>query len=326
MSEPIKNPYAQVVFPVALDRAFTYRIPERFRDDVVPGVRVLCPFGRRRLTGFVVERNAEAAVSDLKEIEEVLDPTPLFTPQVLQLARWIADYYLCGWGEVLKAALPSGIHLDSQRVVRLMHSKPEELADSLQERAPRQAEIIRRLALQNPMRISRLAANLGKNVYAALQPLREKGLVRIELELPEPRVKAKYEIVARLAPHLTLDKIGSIISELQSKAPKQAAVLAALLDVVGGELSRADLRRLTGAGHAVFTVLAERGFIILDKREVVREYYQELEVEEPPKLTLNPDQQAALEAVTAALDAGKFETFLLHGVTGSGKTQVYIDA
>lgn len=322
----MKNPYAQVVFPVALDRAFTYRIPERFRDDVVPGVRVLCPFGRRRLTGFVVERNAEAAVSDLKEIEEVLDPTPLFTPQVLQLARWIADYYLCGWGEVLKAALPSGIHLDSQRVVRLMHSKPEELADSLQERAPRQAEIIRRLALQNPMRISRLAANLGKNVYAALQPLREKGLVRIELELPEPRVKAKYEVVARLAPHLTLDQIGSIISELQSKAPKQAAVLAALLDVVGGELSRADLRRLTGADHAVFTVLAERGFIVLDKREVVREYYQELEVEEPPKLTLNPDQQAALDAVTAALDAGKFETFLLHGVTGSGKTQVYIDA
>ncbi len=325
MTLEAKNRYAQVVFPVAVDRVFTYEIPERFLEDAVPGVRVLCPFGPRRITGFIVDRIESAEVDKLKEIEEVLDPTPLFTPQVLQLARWIADYYLCGWGEVLKAALPAGIHLDSQRLVRLMHPKPDELADDLEERAPTQAEIIRRLAAENPMRVTKLVNLLGKNVYSSLKTLREKGVVRMELELGEARVKVKNEIMVRPAPGRTADELGRLIDELHDKAPKQAAVLAMLLDAAGGELSRSDLRRLTGAESSVFNALAERELIVLEKREIHREYYRD-QPETPPPLILNADQQAALEAVKAALDARRFEAMLLHGVTGSGKTQVYIDA
>ena len=87
----MKQPYAQVVFPLPVANAFTYKVPERFNDDVVPGVRVLCPFGPRKTTGFVVERSDTTDVEKLREIEEVLDPVPLFTVQVLELARWLAE-------------------------------------------------------------------------------------------------------------------------------------------------------------------------------------------------------------------------------------------
>jgi primosomal protein N' (replication factor Y) (superfamily II helicase) len=322
----VKQPYAQVVFPVAVDHAFTYEIPERFRDDVVLGVRVLCPFGPRKTTGFVVGRSETTDVEKLKEIEEVLDPVPLFTPQVLELARWIADYYLCGWGEVLKAALPAGIHLDSERVIRLMHPKPDELAESLRERAPRQADILLRLTVENPMRVSRLVHSLGNAVYAPLKQLREKGFVRIELELPDAKVGVKYEIIIRLADAYSHDQIGQLINDLQSKAPKQAAALSMLLDSVGSEVSKVDVCRFAGVKREVISTLAERGYITCEKKEVFRDYYSGLTMEPPPKLILNPDQQHALDTVKSTLDAGQFGTVLLHGVTGSGKTQVYIDA
>ena len=322
----VKNPYAHIVFPVAVNRAFTYAIPERFREDVVPGVRVLCPFGPRKTTGFVVSRSETTDVPNLKEIEEVLDPVPLFTPQVLELARWIAEYYLCGWGEVLKAALPAGIHLNSERVVRLMHPKPDDLAESLQARAPRQADIILRLAAENPMRVSKLMHSVDKNAYTALKQLREKGLVRIELELPEARVKAKHDIIVRTAKELSPEQIGQLISELQDKAPKQAAVLAMLLDSFGSDVLRTDLLRFAQVKREVLNALAERGYITLEKKEAVRDYYTDLAVEPPPQLTLNADQQKALNRIKMLLDAGKYEAVLLHGVTGSGKTQVYIDA
>ena len=95
-----EQPFAHVVFPIPVDYPFTYKIPRRFLEDVVPGIRVLCPFGNRKTTGFVVKRSKETEFENLKEIEEVLDPVPLFTPQVLELARWIADYYLCGGVEL----------------------------------------------------------------------------------------------------------------------------------------------------------------------------------------------------------------------------------
>ncbi|RPI02199.1 MAG: primosomal protein N' [Calditrichaeota bacterium] len=321
-----KQEFAQIVFPVAVAHAFTYHIPERFLEDVISGVRVLCPFGTRKATGFVVGRSDTTEISQLKEIEEVLDPVPLFTPQVLELARWIAEYYLCGWGEVLKAALPSGIHIDSERVVRLMHSKPDELAQYLEERSPTQADIVRRLAGENPMRISKLVKNLGKNVYSPLKQLREKGLVRLELELPGAKVQAKYEYVLQLDEKYSPDDIGRMIHNLQTTAPKQAAILAMLLDSASNDLTRSDVCRYTSAKSAVVTALAEKGYIRVEKREVYRDYYSELVVEPPPKLILNVDQQKALDAIKTSQDTHRFDTILLHGVTGSGKTQVYIDA
>lgn len=326
MNNFLQQPFAQVVFPLPVTHPFTYTIPERFLDEVVPGVRVLCPFGPRKTTGFVVGRTDQTDIEKLKEIEEVLDPVPLFTPQVLELARWIADYYICGWGEVLKAALPAGIHLDSERAVRLVHGDPDMLSQTLESRAPRQADIVQRLAVQNPMRLSALTRAMGKNIYGPLKQLRERGYVKMELELPEPKVRAKYETLVYLSDNHSADEIGELISRLQDKAPKQASVLSLMLSATGAEMTRPEVCRHAGAKSTVVNALVERGYLRLEQREVIREYYSELSIAPPPKLTLNPDQQTALDSLKSALDTGAFDTFLLHGVTGSGKTQVYIEA
>ncbi|MBN1559866.1 primosomal protein N' [candidate division KSB1 bacterium] len=321
----LEQPYAQVVFPVPVEHAFTYRVPEHLSDDIVPGVRVLCPFGPRKTTGFVVSRTATTDIEKLRDIEQVLDPVPLFTPQVLELARWLADYYICGWGEVLKAALPAGINIDSERVVRLLHPSPPELAAFLAH-SPRQADIVLRVATENPMRMSKLIKAMGTNIYGPLKQLRDKRYVRIELELPEARVRPKYETVVHLADKYSHDDFGQLIHDLQTPAPKQAAVLSLLLSSVGSTVTRPEVCRFTGAKSTVINALAEREYIRLEKREVIRDYYSDLPIEPPPKLLLNPDQQAALAVIKSSLDSGHADTLLLHGVTGSGKTQVYIEA
>ncbi|MBN2000759.1 hypothetical protein JW935_24635, partial [candidate division KSB1 bacterium] len=198
-----KFQFADLVFPIPVNRTFTYTIPEKFRHDVLPGSRALVPFGQRKTTGFIVGLKNTADFPDLKEIEEVLDPVPLFTPEVLQLARWIADYYICGWGEVLKAALPAGIHLNSEKVARLVHRYPEELEYTLSTRAPRQAEIVRLLCNENPMSVNKLERlSEASGIYSSLKSLRDAGHVRLELRLPGPKVKEKFETVVKPAANL----------------------------------------------------------------------------------------------------------------------------
>ncbi|NOY57994.1 MAG: primosomal protein N', partial [Calditrichaeota bacterium] len=321
-----KDIYAEIVFPIPVNHPYTYIIPERFVEDVVPGVRALVPFGPRKTTGFIVNRVSKTDIKELKEIEEVLDPTPLFTPEVLMLAKWIADYYLCGWGEVLKAALPAGIHIDSEKVVRLVRDNPRELWESLQLRAPKQAEIIRALMIQNPLSMSKLKRKLGPNPYTSLKSLRKAGHVRMELSLPNARVQKKYEITVLLSDKMPEYKIRELADSVRSKAPKQAACLDYLLAFPNRIFARTELARGAKVSSNVIKSLADQGIIELQQNEVWRDYYSEMTVMPPKIVTLNMDQKAALVAIRNKLDAHEFAPFLLHGVTGSGKTQVYIEA
>ncbi|MBN2411394.1 primosomal protein N' [candidate division KSB1 bacterium] len=318
---------ADVVFPVPVQHAYTYLVPEKFNDDVVPGVRVLAPFGPRKVTGFVIGRKDKSDYPDLKAIEEVLDPVPLFTPEVLELARWIADYYLCGWGEVLKAALPAGIHLNSERVLRLVHENPIELAESLKSRSPRQAEIIGRLALNNPMTLNKLKNQMSVgSFYSSLKKLRQEGYVRVELSLPRAKVGKKYETIIKIPEKYTHDEMESFILDLEGKAPKQAKSLEILLRANNREFTRMGLAKQAGTNLSSVNSLVDKGYIELETREIFRDYYNQAKYELPKKLFLNTDQQNALNKIKAGLDVHEAATFLLHGVTGSGKTQVYIEA
>ena len=326
-NELSKKPFAEVVFPIAVGHPFTYRIPDKLAEDVIPGVRVLVPFGHRKTTGFVVGRKSHSDYAELKEIEEVLDPIPLFTPEVLSLAKWIADYYLCGWGEVLKAALPAGIHLNSQKVVRLIYPEPEELVERFARRAPRQAEIVQLLMQENPMPVNKLARKMQKqNIYSSLKKLREAGYLRLEIELPRPKVNKKFETFVDFPDNLSEEEIAKLTETLQEKSPKQAKCLRLLQSFPNQNFTRADLARMAGVGSSVIKSLVDKGILTLRKEEIFRDYYGSKKIETPPDITLNPDQQQALDEIARKIHAREFNTFLLYGVTGSGKTQVYIEA
>ncbi len=319
--------FAEVVFPVPVDHAYSYSIPEKFRGDLLPGMRVLAEFGARKSTGFVVGLSAKASRSGLKAIEEVLDPVPLFTSEVLDLARWIAQYYLCGWGEVLKAALPSGIHKHSVKVVRLTHDKPLELAALLEKRAPRQSQIVRQLAEKNPLPVRELAgrADAG-SIDSSLAKLRQAGFIRYELMLPRPRVGQKFENFVRTAEGWNEESLFALATELRKSAPRQAVLLDYLCQHAGEEFGRGDLAREARVPPDVLSALEARGVLLRNRTVVQRDYYGELEVAPPPDLVLNPGQEEALRIIGVELERRQFATALIHGVTGSGKTQVYIEA
>ncbi|WP_072715706.1 primosomal protein N' [Rhodothermus profundi] len=312
----------QVALPLPLMQCFTYRVPPAWQDAVQPGCRVLVPFGRRHLTGVVVPEAPPASLPDsLKPILDVLDDEPALTEELLQLTRWMADYYVCSWGEVIRAALPPGLEIESRR--RLYPGQPP--AEPLSERA---AAVLRLVAAHPGITIRRLRQELGSTPYGLLHRLVRAGLLRLEEALEAPRVQIKKERHVRFAPaYRTPAAQEQLLHRL--RGARQRALVAALqaLQLEGvTEPPRATLLARAGAPPATLRRLVEQGILELVDKEVIR---SPLEAEPPPApspITFHPEQQAALDRIAEAIDARRFETFLLHGVTGSGKTEVYIAA
>lgn len=242
----------EVAVPLPLDGSFHYRVPASLAHQVRPGVRVFVPFGRRKISAYVLGEGQPPAGQQLKPILEVLDDEPLWTEGELGFFRWIADYYLHPLGEVLKTALPAGINLQTRKGT--------------------DAETITggRSVLRQ-----RIFSITGQE---QLKPLRGKAV----------------EILAFL---------------------KEA-----------GEASTAELKARFGECSPNLKRLTELGLVRLEQREVYRNPFSGEQVQRDQPKALTSHQQAALQTVLDATDGGGFAPFLLHGVTGSGKTEVYLQA
>lgn len=319
--------FVQVVFAIPFTRLFTYLIPEELMGRVMPGIRVYAPFGAQKKIGYVVDLKdtTDWAETELKQIAEALDPLPLFTPEMMQLSRWIADYYLCGWGEVLKAALPTGLHRQIQRQYHVNENLTAEQMEQLQRCAPRQAAILQALTGKKGLTITQIKSAVRmQNIHVALKSLSKKQLIYFRMLTPNPTIASKIEVFLTLASGVTQDQVQKAIDAGENLTEQQIAALSLILN--RGEIRQADLVHETQCGPKKLTALAESGWIQLQEREIFRDYYQHKKIAPPVKLILNPDQEQALKEILLALDQAQFSTFLLHGVTGSGKTQVYIEA
>ena len=307
--------WVDVLFPRPPLRPFTYEVPERFRRDLCLGHRVVTPLGRRKMVGFVVDFVERPTVSDLREVEDVLDPYPLLTPELLRLTRWVADYYLCSWGEVVRAALPPGVHREDQLVVRRMEDavgSDEPLTDVEEGVLGLVEEKGKGVSLRT------LERRFGKKgIRFGLGRLERMGMVRVEPVLTDPEVRVRAEWWVSLREEIDSEEI----QRLRERAPRQARVLSALVDW-GGEARRCDFE----VDFGVLRTLERKGWVDLWEEEVVRDYYGHVAVEKPSPVTLTQEQKNALSQMDDALGKGLFRVFLLHGVTASGKTQVYIEA
>lgn len=322
----MSNSYANVVFPVPVEHAFTYRVPEEFRASVKVGQRVLAPFGRRRLTGFVVELTESTDLTELKEIADVLDAEPVFANELLQLCRWIADYYVCPLGEVLKAALPAGIHQESRRMVRLLKEVDEELLQEMARRAPLQARLLCALRGKSPLSTLQLQRKVGgRGLTCALAQLQERGLVVLEEVLGKAAVRARTERWVTLRDGRSVDQWQAIVADFAPRAPRQAACLRVLLNSEQHQISMFDLLRQAEATSQAVAALAKAGLVTVERREVWRDYYDRVPIPEAKEVVLTQEQAQVLGAITEGLIKGTFQALLVHGVTGSGKTQVYIE-
>lgn len=316
--------YIDVVFPIPIDQPFTYRVPPALQQNAQIGCRVLAPFGRRRLTGFIIDLKAESDLNeaDIRDILDVLDAEPLFSKEILDLARWMARYYLCPLGEALRATIPAVFLTTSRQLIAPLTADPEEKAKRLQKNAPRQAQILRYIAKSGTLSVNALKKRIGStSLHSSIHQLCHQGLVRLELGL-SPLARPKFRKHVRLLGK-DLETNGAL-EPLEKTSPRQAACLRHLLQTQG-PVPQADLMRQTGITSSSLKSLEKSGFIEVVDLEVSREYYIDA-AQTPPALILNQEQEAALNALTGAIEAEQFEAFLLHGITGSGKTQVYIEA
>ena len=249
----------EVAIPLPLEGSFHYLVPERLSPVAVSGKRVLVPFGRRTLTGYLLGEVA-TAVGELKEILDVLDDEPLFTPRELEFYRWIAAYYLHPLGEVIKMALPAGINLVSRY-----------RCETAEDGTPVLREFL----------------SGGKSVR------RERFYSAVPESTARPRGKG-FEIFEFLAD--------------------------------SGESSAAQLRGRFGHCNAQLQRLLDLGAARMIERETYRDPFRAVSFGHDAALPLNADQAEAFSRVSAAIAAGCFSPFLLHGVTGSGKTEVYLQS
>ncbi|CUU10884.1 replication restart DNA helicase PriA [Candidatus Kryptobacter tengchongensis] len=328
----MKNLYVNVALPVPVNKLFTYIVPDELRDDVAVGKRVIVPFGEQELTGIIVEVSTQSGWHRLKEIKDVLDQVPAFSEEMLKLTKWVADYYLASWGEVLKTALPAGTVLESRSIVRLRRQLEPEVLSNMEKSSPKKAEVLKFLISQNsPVAIKTLKNKFHfKNIYSILHSLESLGYIEIERYLPEQKAKIKFEKFVSISKSYADNskKLTQVIEELEKTSPKQVEILLFLLARLKkgeSEVLLSDLLRVTGASMQTVKKLAERGLIEIYKKEAIRKF--EYEFDEPDKkFELNEYQKKALIEIKKAIDSESFKTFLLYGVTGSGKTQIYIEA
>ncbi len=283
-----------------LDRPFTYRVPPHL--EVRPGSRVVVPFGSRRLEGYCVAvTEAEPAGGPFKDIEEVLDIEPLLTEELLELTRWGAKRYLCRRVDFLQAMLPPGVRWTAEKLVRYKgDGEPTDQA-------------LATLKEKGRLPLAEWRRNFPELTLQQLHLLESKGIIEI-INRDNRGVKEKKVKTAVLA-----DRDGPVLN--LGEKQKQA------LDFLKRQKGSATLAQLARAGIGRSTVLSlERKGWLLVRETVTRrrpEPAAELPEQDPPPLTA--DQEEALRKIREGLDGGQGK-ILLYGVTGSGKTEVYLQA
>ncbi|MEW5768245.1 MAG: primosomal protein N' [bacterium] len=314
-----------VVFDLPVDRPFSYLTPPDIASQAVPGKRVLAPFGRSSRIGYIVgQGDFSSKGHKLKEIVDILDYKPLLDPPMLELTGWMAQYYLCSWGEAIKAVLPQGINLKTRRKLRLI-SLPDNLSD-LSKRAPLQAKILAVLKTEKEIFLDEMSKKVGrKTFYLSLNSLEDKGYLQIEDELPPPRVKPKEIRVVDLA---------RPVEEIKAEdlPLKQDKIIKTLVESQT-PLTSTELAARTGTSLSPIQTLVKRGVLRIERKEIPRLPYpttaSHLELTKDTShrnLKLTEEQEKALGVLIHHINERRFSVTLLHGVTGSGKTEVYLRA
>jgi len=304
----------RVAIQIPSSKTFTYTVPESLAPAVVPGKRVLVPFGKRKMTGFILEIQAEAPNDqELREILDIPDPEPLFDPDELGLYEWVSRYYLHPLGMVLGEILPGGIDVRSDRWLRLSGKAagPDRRLSVVQR------EVMHRLG-QCPegLSLKRLRKAMGKkDIYGELRLLETEGLVVSEERLNRPAVRVKKERWVHL---------NRAISPSAALTAKQQAIVASLGE---GDLPVGALNTRVKNAAASLQRLEVKGVVRLYAKEVLRPFGPLAEIGRKGNgIVLNGAQATALDEILRCMTSGRYSPCLLHGVTGSGKTEIYLRA
>jgi primosomal protein N' (replication factor Y) (superfamily II helicase) len=303
--------FAQVALPLPLAQPYTYSVPDTLGDRVVPGARVVVSVRRRELIGLTVAIDVAPPAAESKPVLAVPDVEPALSPALLSTAQWISGYYGAPLGLTLKAILPGGMWGESQVVVSLQNGSKKfgglagDLVSWLQQRGGQASVHTAARAFKRPL-------------WDVIERLARVDAVSLRVNPPDVDAAVLTERTLALSGERpTLIERDALFK----RRPKQRQ-LYETLETLGGSASVRHLSDQLGFGEAVVRALVRQGLARMGKVELVRDPFAGTPVTLPPT-TLNPDQAAALSAVSRL---GPGEGALLFGVTGSGKTLVYLEA
>jgi len=318
--------FAEIAIPLNVHQTFTYRLPDSFAANARAGCRVLVPFGKQLLTAYIVdlheslEESGQTEEFELKDVEELFDTEPLVTPELLDLTKWIADYYYAPWGETIKSCLPAGINAEAETILSITGEGRAAVATSSGKRAQStKLQALAMIAESGMLNATALAKEFNKNRASAItRELERAGYITITRQLQSAQVKPKRQQAVRLIHRAPIEG---------SKPPseQQERVIKILFDSTE-PVAFAQLAEASGVSASVIRTLEKRGYIAVFMREVRRDPLAHLKHLKPEELSLTGKQQSALEQITEKLKENNYAAFLLHGVTGSGKTEIYIRA
>ncbi|MBK8149015.1 MAG: primosomal protein N' [Acidobacteria bacterium] len=313
--------FVEVALPIPLRQTFTYRLPESLAERVRLGARLIVPFKTRQLTGYAVALHTsldpELAIDPklIKNVAEIVDDEPLINEEILKLTQWTADYYASSWGEVLRASLPAGINSNVEETVVITESGRAEESKFEVPKTNKQ-QILRELAANGETGRKYFEKHLGKSTaMRTLRDLANLGLVSLQRK----QVRAAVSKKTRLAVRLTdTDSSGKKISESQQR----------ILDLLAtrGEMFQTELVEAAKVNQSPVSTLAKNGLVEIFEKEMLRDPFRDSSVPAFVPIKLTDRQASVLESINQAQKSERYKAFLLHGVTGSGKTEIYIRA
>ena len=320
MTEKMLARVAVSSVPYAADRLYTYLVPEELIGSAEAGRRVMIPFGRgnKRVEGFLLEVGREAAASPLKPIDAVLDDAPLLDSRDIRLVRWMKARYFCTYYDAIKTILPGGVWLKYRE---LWHVNGEiGAAEALSSVAPDSLEETLLHAMLGAKEIERAALNElgGEKTAKALRSLESCGLAVRETKL---RQRLQDKSVRMVSLGVSAEEALAAVEPKRRSAPVRYAVVELLSRE--GSLTSSEIGYYTGATMQTLRGLQKAGLVEFSEQEVLRvSRYGDAPTHEA--ITLNDEQQAAYDGLCTLLGHEGGSAALLHGVTASGKTQVYL--
>ena len=314
--------FAEVILPLAISKNYTYRVPYDQNTAIAVGKRVVVQFGKSKLYTAIVKEISNLAPEkyEAKYIIEILDDRPVVTQHQLHFWQWLADYYMCNIGEVMNAALPAALKLASE--TRIVLNKEYEIDRSILH--DKEFLIVEALDIQPELTVSDIAKLLGqKTVMPILKLMFEKNIIHISEEVSE-RYKPRKRTFITLNPvYNNPDNLRELFPILEKRAPKQADALLAYIKLARHQktITKNELIEESGAGESSIKSLIEKEILLAEEKNVSRLLF-EAEDEFNNNFELSEQQTEVLQSVRNQFK--EKDVVLLHGVTSSGKTQVYI--
>ena len=313
--------FIDVILPIPLKQSFTYNVNKDEASFLQPGMRVAVPFGKSKIyTGIVYSIHKSAPLGyETKSIDQILDETPLITKIQLKHWQWMASYYMCTLGEVMRAALPNAFLLESETVITLLSKEPLDESNFSDD----EFLVYEALQHQSSIHINDIRSILDrKNVVSVIQKLLERGIIGVQEKVYE-KYSPKLKRYIKLSPAYSSEENLKEILESLARAPKQRQVLMTLFMLSAQEKKPIDsivLQKKSETTSAVIKTLVDKGileeyFIQKDRIEYEGEEYSEIK-------SLTKDQDKALQSIKTSFETK--DITLLYGVTSSGKTEIYV--